>query len=409
MNSVVLFFFRLMLIFLPLCAAAQYKLVNNKHGNVNNHTFLNPVMPGDYPDPGIMRDGSNYYMVHSSFDYVPGLTVFHSTNLINWEPVSYALTAYLGSGWAPDILKYNGTLYIYFTVANKGNFVVTSSSPYGPWSRPVDLKVGWIDPCHVADEAGQRWLFLSGGHRIKLSQDGLSTIGPLEKVYDGWEYPEEWETEGKALEGPKIKKIGSYYYMLSAQGGTAGPPTSHMVIVARSKSVDGPWQNAPNNPLIHTYSKTERWWSKGHGSLIDAPDGTLWIVYHAYENGFYGLGRQTLLEPVILTPDGWLKAGAGTAIEKPLHKPAKSAKAIDRMAQLDKFRIGLDWRFYKQFDTSRFMVNNAVLTLKAQGKTPHESAPLLFIAGAHDYEFSVKINKDSVAIAGLVLFYNSDF
>jgi xylan 1,4-beta-xylosidase len=402
MNVIVKYFFGLVFMFLSVSATAQNK-------PVNNNTFLNPILTGDYPDPSIMRDGKDYYMVHSSFDYVPGLTIFHSTDLINWEAISYAVTTYLGSGWAPDILKYNGQFYIYFTVANKGNFVVTSSSPYGPWSKPVDLKVGWIDPCHIADETGQRWLFLSGGHRIKLSADGLSTVGSLEKVYDGWKYPEEWDTEGFALEGPKLKKIGSYYYMLSAEGGTSGPPTSHMVIVARSKSINGPWENAPNNPLIHTYNKSERWWSKGHGSLIDAPDGKWWIVYHAYENNFYGLGRQILLEPVTLTTDGWLKATTGTAIEKPLQRPVKSANVIDRLAQLNKFRIGLDWRFYKQFDTSRFSVTNNVLTLKAQGKTIHESAPLLFIAGAHDYEFSVKINKDSAATAGLVLFYNSDF
>lgn len=397
---------------LLLCALslkAQHTLVKSAPSSSDNNIFLNPILSGDYPDPSIMRDGKDYYMTHSSFDYLPGLTVFHSTDLVNWEPVSYALTTYLGSGWAPDLCKYGNTYYIYFTVANKGNYVVHAPGPQGPWSAPVDLKVDWIDPCHVADETGQRWLFLSGGHRIKLSADGLSTAGSLEKVYDGWKYPEEWETEGFALEGPKLKRIGGYWYMLSAEGGTAGSPTSHMVVVARSKSVNGPWENAPGNPLIHTYNRSEKWWSKGHGSLIDAPDGRWWIVYHAYEKGYYGLGRQTLLEPVEVTSNGWLKAPAGTAIENPLRKPIKSDRALDRLAGLNKFRIGLEWRFYKQYDSSRFFVASNVLTLKAQGKTPQESAPLLFIAGAHDYEFSVKIDKDSTATAGLVLFYNNDF
>ncbi len=409
MNHLLKFFFWITLVFFSLSVVAQSKPALHKFGDLGNGTFLNPILPGDYPDPSIMRDGKNYYMTHSSFDYVPGLTVWHSTDLVNWEPISYVFNSNLGSGWAPDICKYDGKYYIYFTVANKGNFVVYSSSPYGPWSNPIDLKVDWIDPCHMVDETGQRWLFLSGGHRIKLAADGLSTIGTLEKVYDGWKYPEEWETEGMALEGPKLKKIGGYYYMLSAQGGTAGPPTSHMVVVARSKSINGPWENAPNNPLVHTYNRSERWWSKGHGSLIDAQDGKWWIVYHAYENGFYGLGRQTLLEPIEFTSDGWLKAPTGTGIEKPLRKPVKSEKVINRLARLNEFRVGLDWRFYKQFDTSRFSVNDGVLTLKAQGKNPQESAPLLFVAGAHDYEFSVRIDKDPNAVAGLVLFYNTDF
>lgn len=412
MKTVFRYFLGITFIFYASSVSAQIRstlIAKYKYGDLGNNTFLNPILGGDYPDPSIMRDGKDYYMTHSSFDYVPGLTVFHSRDLVNWEPVSHALTSYIGSGWAPDICKYGGKYYIYFTVANKGNFVVYADSPSGPWTNPIDLKVDWIDPCHVVDETGQRWLFLSGGHRIKLAADGLSVVGKLEKVYDGWKYPEEWETEGQALEGPKLKKIGRYYYMLSAQGGTAGPPTSHMIIVARSGSINGPWENAPNNPLIRTYNRSERWWSKGHGSLIDAPDGKEWIVYHAYENGFYGLGRQTLLEPVQLTSDGWLKAPTGTAIEKPLPMPVRSGKTTDRLAHLKEFRIGLDWRFYKKFDSGRFSVNNKMLTLEAQGKTPQESAPLLFAAGAHDYEFSVRIDKDSNAVAGLVLFYNADF
>lgn len=121
------------------------------------------------------------------------------------------------------------------------------------------------------------------------------------------------------------------------------------------------------------------------------------------------MGRQTLLEPVEFTKDGWLKAPSGTAIEKPLPKPVKSQKTIDRLGHLSEFRIGLDWRFYKKLDSGRFSINKKVLSLKAQGKTPQESAPLLFVAGAHDYEFSVRIDKDSNAVAGLVLFYNADF
>lgn len=412
MKSFLQYLFGITCVFSSFLLSAQIKstsIAHIKSGNTGNNTFLNPILGGDYPDPTVMRDGKDYYMTHSSFDYVPGLTVFHSTDLVNWKPVSYALTSYIGTGWAPDICKHDGKYYIYFTVANKGNFVVYADSPNGPWSSSIDLKVDWIDPCHVVDETGQRWLFLSGGHRVKLAADGLSVVGKLEKVYDGWKYPGEWETEGQALEGPKLKKIGPYYYMLSAQGGTAGPPTSHMVIVARSRSINGPWENAPNNPLIRTYNRSERWWSKGHGSLIDAPDGKWWIVYHAYENGFYGLGRQTLLESVQLTSDGWLKASTGTAIEKRLPMPVRSGKTTDRLSHLNEFRIGLDWRFYKKFDSDRFSVNNSVLTLKAQGKTPQESAPLLFVAGAHDYEFSVRIDKDPNAVAGLLLFYNADF
>jgi xylan 1,4-beta-xylosidase len=393
-----------------LSIEAQTKFWITRQGDLDNDTFLNPIFGGDYADPTIVRDGNDYYMTHSAFDYQPGLTVFHSTDLVNWEPISYALTTYLGAGWAPDLCKYKDQFFIYFTIAGRGNFVVYSKSPYGPWSSPVDIKLHGIDPCHIVDETGQRWLFLNDGYRAKLTNDGLSIIPEtLEKVYNGWEFPREFESDGFNLEGPKLKKIGDYYYMVSAEGGTAGPPQSHMVIVARSKSINGPWENAPNNPLIHTYNDSDRWWAKGHGSLIDAPDGKWWIVYHAYENGFVGLGRQILLEPVEITNDGWLKAPSGTAIEQPIKKPINSQQSTKRIKHLNEFRVGLDWKYFKKYDPSRTSVHDGVLTMKAQGNTPQESAPMLFVAAAHNYEISAWIEIDSSAVAGLILFYNADF
>ena len=104
----------------------------------------------------------------------------------------------------------------------------------------------------IHDQNGNRFLMMDNGMLVPLAADGLSIAGPAKKVYEGWTYPEEWDVEGFCLEGPKIKKIGKYYYMLSAEGGTAGPPTSHMVVVARSENLSGPWENSPYNPLIHT-------------------------------------------------------------------------------------------------------------------------------------------------------------
>ncbi len=97
----------------------------------------------------------------------------------------------------------------------------------------------------------------------------------------------------------------TWYYLVSAEGGTAGPVTSHMVVVARSKSALGPWENSPHNPMVHTYNGDEAWWSKGHGTLIDDADGNWYVVYHAYRNGFHTLGRSTLIERVEWTADGW--------------------------------------------------------------------------------------------------------
>ena len=155
------------------------------------------ILGGDHPDPTAVRDGEDYYMTCSSFEYLPGLTVYLSRDLYHWEAIGSALNKNIGSVWAPDICKFEGLYYIYFTTSdghdNFHNYVITSKGPYDKWSEPIDLHIGgWIDPCHVYDEAtGKRWLFLSGGHRIQLSKDGLSTVGKLEKVYHGWQIPKD--------------------------------------------------------------------------------------------------------------------------------------------------------------------------------------------------------------------------
>ncbi len=96
---------------------------------------------------------------------------------------------------------------------------------------------GYIDPGHIVGEDGKRYLFMNDGHRVQLTADGLKAAGPVEKVYEGWKYPEDWVVEGFALEGPKLMRRGDWFYMFSGEGGTAGPPTSHMVD-RRSRTVD---------------------------------------------------------------------------------------------------------------------------------------------------------------------------
>lgn len=263
------------------------------------------IFPGDYPDPTIMRDGKDFYMTHSCFTYYPGLLIWHSTDLINWEPVARAVGDQDYSIFAPDLCKVGDKYYIYYPTSGGENFVVTADRIEGPWSEPVKIDVNGIDPGHVVAENGKRYLYTNNGHVVELTDDGLAAAGPNRKVYDGWEYPQEWETEGMWLESPKLVKRGEYYYLISAEGGTAGPVTSHMCVVARSKSALGPWENSPYNPMVHTYSAAEEWWSKGHGTLIDDADGNWYIVYHSYRNGFHTLGRSTIVESVEWTRDGW--------------------------------------------------------------------------------------------------------
>lgn len=133
--------------------------------------FPKVILSGDYPDPSIMRDGKDYYMTHSPFYYMPGFLIWHSQDLMNWEPVCRVMPEYDGSAMAPDLLKYGDTFYIYYPAAGT-NWVIWAKDIKGPWSKPVDLKVSGIDPGHIVDKQGNRYLYVDKGEVIRLTEDG---------------------------------------------------------------------------------------------------------------------------------------------------------------------------------------------------------------------------------------------
>ena len=147
------------------------------------------IFPGDYPDPTILRDGNDFYMTHSSFTYFPALLVWHSTDLVHWEPVARAVEDGDYSIFAPDICKVNGKFYIYYPTSKGENYVVMADRPEGPWSAPVKLDVGGIDPGHVVAEDGNRYLYTNTGFVTPLTPDGLAAAGRPKKVYDGCPSP----------------------------------------------------------------------------------------------------------------------------------------------------------------------------------------------------------------------------
>jgi xylan 1,4-beta-xylosidase len=373
----------------------------------NEGFFKNPVFSGDYPDPSLLVDGEDYYLVHSSFEYYPGLTIWHSEDLINWTPVASALTKYVGSVWAPDLVKYNNKYYIYFP-ANNTNYVIVSDSVSGTWSDPIDLKVGNIDPGHVVDDNGNRYLYFSSGGYVPLSDDGLSVTGDFQHSYDGWPIPRDWTIECFCMEGPKLFKRGKNYFLTVAEGGTAGPATGHMVISARSKSPLGPWENSPYNPIIRTQSNSDKWWSVGHATIFEDAYGKWWMIFHGYENGHYNMGRQTLLAPVEWTNEGWFKIPDNIKIDEPIKKPSGQFTG-KRFSLNDNFEgntLKPHWKFFGEYDTSRFKLINNSIIIKAKGNSVAESSPLLCMPSDHSYAAEVEIEIEGDAIGGLVLFYS---
>ena len=400
------------------CAAAPqwgHGIEGQRKADLGNGTFLNPIIPGDHPDPTILKDGDDYYMTFSSFFSYPGIVIWHSTDLVNWAPVGPALTKPLGTIWAVDLCKHNGRYFVYIP-ANPGDkgwsiFAVWADDIRGPWSDPIDLKInGCIDPGHVVGEDGKRYLFVNGIRKVRLTDDGLAADGPVEPAYSPWQFPDDWITENFAPEGPKLLRHNGWFYLITAVGGTAGPVTGHMVIAARSRSINGPWENCPHNPLVRTTSACEPWWSRGHASVVEGPAGDWWMVYHGYENGFRTLGRQPLLEPIEWTPDGWFRALGGD-LSKPMPKPKGGKVGPAGFARSDDFsqdRFGVQWSFHDPAadEMQRIHRESGALRLDARGTSPADSAPLTCPVGDRAYETEITLDLAPGAEGGVLLFYN---
>lgn len=396
-----------------------------RKADLGNGTFLNPIIAGDHPDPTVLKDGDDYYMTFSSFNSYPGIVIWHSKDLVNWVPIGPALQKNIGTVWALDLCKHDNRYYIYIPAAPDGQpwgtYVIWADDIKGPWSDPINLHIdGCIDPGHAVGEDGKRYLFVNGIRKIRLHDDGLATDGKIENAYSPWRYPDNWIVENFAPEGPKLLRRGEWFYLVTAVGGTAGPVTGHMVIAARSRSIHGPWEHCPHNPLVRTQSEADPWWSRGHATLIEGPSVTgkdtegkssdWWMIYHAYENGFRTLGRQTILEPIEWTDDGWFRAKGGD-LSHPLPKPKPDSRGVSGMSLSDNFsknKIGIQWNFHNPGaqESQRIHYHNNMLELAGTGTSPADSSPLTCGVGDRAYQVEVNLTLQGNAEAGLLLFYN---
>ena len=409
--------------------AAQRDGITGKTADLGNGYFLNPILAGDYSDPAVLKDGKDYYMSHSMCGgLTPGILIWHSRDLVNWEPVCRALKTTTCT--VPEIVKYQERYFIYF-IANGAQDcqVITAPTIKGPWSEPASIGYGGqIDPGYIVDRDTRRhYLYFSQGWLVELSSDGFKIVGEPRKLYDGWQYPRDWAGEGFCLESPKLCYRNGYYYLCVAEGGTAGPPTSHMLIAARSKSIFGPWENSPHTPVVHTGSISEPWWSRGHGPVVEGPDGSWWAIYHAYENNFRTLGRQTLLQPLEWTNDGWFKVGADNHPEQPIKKPRAGEIVSGGLFLSDDFKgkeLGLQWAAIGRANLDNIRLTGQSLEMAAvkkdsadssgyyqgsffhaKGLLPSDISLLAVIPINHSYETQVRLQRPAGVEAGVLLYY----
>jgi xylan 1,4-beta-xylosidase len=370
-------------------------------------TYRNPILGGDHPDASPIRVGDDFYLTHSSFDYAPGLLIWHSRDLINWHPVAAALHSYHGSVWAPYLCEYQNRYYIYFPADNRLR-VVHADHPTGPWSDPVDLGINAIDPAHIA-ENGRRFLYMSGGQMAELTADGLAVKTAPRVVFEPWPMPATTRMECTCLEAPKLLQHNGYYYLNVAEGGTGGPATSHSVISARSRHAEGPWEFSPYNPVMRTRSREDRWLSVGHGRLVDTPGGKWYMTVHSYENGYRTLGRQLLLLPIEWTADGWFRVPDGVTADAALPVPVSGSSQQPFLDPSDDFsgpELGLQWGFWHEYDAARFSIGNGALRLAARGKGLPDSPALTTAVGGHSYTVEMDAEIEPGCECGMMLFYD---
>lgn len=295
----------------------------------------NPILPGCHPDPTICRVGDDFYLVTSTFEYLPGLPVVHSRDLASWESIGHVIDRpgmldmagmWSSSGlYAPTLRFHDGTFYLVCTLVDQrdgergGNFVVTASDPAGPWSDPIWLDVGGIDPSIFFDDDGRAWLHGTRQARVPEWQDqtevwlrelDLREMRPIGEEHILW--------RGALLgavwaEGPHVYKIDGVYYLLAAEGGTE---FHHAISVARADAVTGPYIGSRGNPVLtHRHlGRDSDIVGVGHADLVQAADGSWWAVLlgmRPYGGYHCNLGRETFVVPVIWE-DAWPVFAPGT-------------------------------------------------------------------------------------------------
>jgi len=325
-------------------------------------TFTNPVISGLASDPSICRVDSNFYLVTSTFEYFPGLPIYHSKDLVHWKMIGYALhkasqnplmgcDSGTGGQYAPTIRYNNGIFYVVCTnyggQGTKGAFYVTATNPAGPWSEPHWVDNWGVDPSLLFANDSVYYIHPAGCDGYFMQTTLNLTTGkfnkPEKKLTNG--------TGGSCPEGPHMYKINGKYYLMAAEGGTG---YGHMETMQRSDSPWGPFTVSPINPIIsHKNAPTNPFQAMGHADLVQLQDSSWWLVclgFRTKGGKYHHLGRETFLAPVTWNVDGWPKVMPDGIVKETMTAPNLPQHIWEKEPIRDDFdtlSLRLDYNFIR--------------------------------------------------------------
>ncbi|MEJ8305986.1 glycoside hydrolase family 43 protein [Saccharibacillus sacchari] len=393
--------------------------------------YANPVIPGFHPDPSICRVGDDYYLVTSTFEYFPGVPVFHSRDLVNWRRIGHCLTTETqlplhtagssGGIYAPTLRHHGGWFYMTTTnVSGIGNFYVRSQRAEGPWSEPIAVDQGGIDPSLLFDDDGTVYFQTAqngpqgeGIYQCEIDIDTGEKLAETRLIWPG--------TGGASPEAPHLYKVNGSYYLMIAEGGTE---YGHMETVARSHTPYGPFEACPHNPILTQRSLPSSIQGAGHADLVQTPAGDWWAVFLGIRPPVYPkrhhLGRETFLAPVTWTEDGWPIIGENGRVCERMDAPALAPHPWPSLPVRDDFiaaELDPEWIFLRNPAPGSWSLEERPghLALRGGEVTLDEIGPLAFVGrrlSHFDCRLAAQLDFEPASEseeAGMTLFMNGKY
>lgn len=394
-------------------------------------TYNNPVLKGFRPDPSFCFVDGDCYLVNSTFEYYPGVPVFHSRDLISFEQVGVCLTRKSqlklencrpsGGIYAPTIRFNEGVFYMITTnVSAGGNFIVHTTDITKEWSEPVPVAHTGIDPSLFFDDDGRTYCCATGTDGHGKQGIILFEIDPLTGEIKGEKRLISYGITGSWPEGPHIYKINGLYYLMLAECGTE---YGHMETMLRSESIYGPYEPCPRNPILsNRYDMYNPIQCCGHADIAKDQNGNWWLMclgVRQLPNGtmLHNLGRETFLAPVTWDADGWPLVGTDGTIRQTMEGPlpigdyrAPSASFSDDFTSK---AFDPEWTFIRDPDLRRYVTGDGSIQIDGGDQSLNDFSPTFVGVRQKEFNMTARVTLSAdlpcdTAKAGIAVYYSKD-